>query len=96
MALLSLLCCYFFHFLSDIYLFPVIYLFFFSVRSIRLTVKITKRFDHSLTHFSRNLLRRNEHPVCIKQRKEPSFSDTFILAIINIVIILLLLLLLLN
>ena len=29
----------------------------------------------------------NEHPVCIKQRKEPSFADTFILAIIIIVII---------
>ena len=40
--------------------------------------------------------RENEHAVCIiKERKEPSFADTFILAIIIVVIIVILLLLLL-
>ena len=34
--------------------------------------------------------RENEHAVCIKQRKEPSFADTFILAIIIVVIIVIL------
>ena len=56
--------------------------FVFVFRSIRLTVKFTKRFDHDLTHKGED-----EHPVCTKQNINTVFVKLFVLAVVIIIII---------